>query len=807
MKVSISWLKDYVPIELDSQALSDALTMAGLEVETLSDFYDYLGTVLVGHVIEVNRHPNADKLSCCRVDVGNQILQVVCGAPNVAKDQLVPVALPGTELPNGMVLKKGAIRGEVSEGMICSGQELAITDDTDGIMVLETTATPGTRLAKALSLTDPVFEIGLTPNRPDCTSIIGIAREVAAIQKAPLTYPTVSLETPGGDIAGVSTVTIDASDHCPRYAAKLLKDVTVQPSPMWLKQRLLSIGLRPINNIVDVTNFVMMETGQPLHAFDFDRLAGQRIVVRTAHEGEVFTTLDQKDRKLSDDMLLICDGEKPVALAGVMGGANSEIENTTTRVLIESAYFNPTSVRKTSKKLGLSTDASYRFERGIDPQGTVKALCRASALMLAVSGGTSVTGILDEHPKPVPDRTISLPVSATNRLLGTDLSRERIESLLSGIEIIAPSSATDGDPDVLSFDIPSYRVDLSRPEDLMEEVARLYGYNNIPTTMPVAASASGRSDSAVALRNIVRQKMIGYGFFEAINYSFIDSRACRKLRLPESDSRQQLVQILNPLSEDQTVMRTTLIPGLLDTMGRNLAKQEKNLRFFEVGKIFIDCPGQELPEETELLAGLWTGNTMDTGWYGKETACDFYDIKGIVEALLRSLRIEPSKFTGMPSADNPYLRPGHAAQILHNERLVGIVGEIHPDVLGAFGLKQTAFIFELNLAKVKELRSKARKVASISKFPAIRRDVTLIIDHDIESYQLLEQVEAADTTLVEQAYLFDVFDGQPIPEGKKSISFRITYRSATETLDDERVNQLHKTICDKIIKEFNADLP
>jgi phenylalanyl-tRNA synthetase beta chain len=807
MKVSISWLKDYTPIKLETQALADALTMAGLEVETITDCYNYLDSVLVGQVLEVNQHPNADKLSCCRVDIGDRHLSIVCGAPNVAKDQMVAVALPGTAFPNGMVLKDGVIRGQASEGMLCSGQELGLDTDTSGIMVLKETAALGTPLKKALSLSDFVFEIGLTPNRPDCTSIIGIAREIAAIQKTPMMLPSVTIEKTEGRIFDASSVSIDAPSHCPRYAAKLLEDITVGESPAWLQQRLISVGLRPINNIVDVTNFVMMETGQPLHAFDFDRLAGQRIVVRTAHKGEAFTTLDQKERTLTEEMLLICDGEKPVAIAGVMGGANSEIEKTTSRVLIESAYFNPISVRKTAKRLGLSTDASYRFERGIDPHGTIRALCRAADLMLQVSGGKSISGILDEHPQPSPQRTIPLSVSATNRLLGTDLSKEEMVSLLSGIEIEATSPEDKNDTDLLSFTAPSFRVDLARPEDLMEEIARLHGYNNIPTTLPVMSAESGTSETAVALRETIRGKMIGYGFFEAINYSFISSDACRLLRLPEDDPRQRMTHILNPLTEDQTVMRTTLIPGLLETMERNLSKQEKNLMLFETGKVFMNRSEQELPEETEMLAGLWTGSRTENGWYVKGTSCDFYDIKGIVEALLLSLRIDAACFTKISSSESPYLRPGFAARVIFKETQIGLLGEVHPEALSAYGLKQSAFIFELNLDMVSKFRPELQNVASVSKFPATTRDVTLIIDGNIESYQLLEKVKAADTTLVEQASLFDVFDGKPIPEGKKSISFRITYRSATKTLEDEQVNQLHTKICEQVIKDFRADLP
>ena len=410
MKASISWLNDYTSINMDVQPLANALTMAGLEVESVTDRFDYLNQVVVGRIIEVKPHPNADKLKLVEVDVGNQTLAIVCGAPNIANDILAPVALPGTVFPNGFTLEKSIIRNVESEGMLCSEAELGLGADKSGIMVLKSSLKIGEKLSKALKLSDAVIEIDLTPNRPDCLSMIGIAREIGAIQKTKLKYPDMSLSDSGNDIAGLTSVTIQAPDHCPRYTARLLTDITVGPSPFWLADRLMSVGMKPINNIVDITNFVMMETGQPLHAFDYDRLAENRIVVRKANEGELFTTLDMNERKLTSDMLMICDGEKPVAVGGVMGGLNSEIEETTTRVLIESAYFNPVSTRKTSKKLGLNTEASHRFERGIDPEGTVSALNRAAMLMVKIGGGKLIDGIIDEYPKKILPKTITLKI-------------------------------------------------------------------------------------------------------------------------------------------------------------------------------------------------------------------------------------------------------------------------------------------------------------------------------------------------------------------------------------------------------------
>jgi phenylalanyl-tRNA synthetase beta chain len=424
MKVSLSWLSDYVAIDMDIDRLVDALTMVGLEVESVSNRYDYLANVLVGKITAINDHPNAEKLRVCELDIGDRRISVVCGAPNTENGMLVPVALPGTVFPDGNILGQSVIRGTKSEGMICSEMELGLGLDAAGIMALDSKLKIGSKLDDALDLSDKVIEIDLTPNRPDCLSIIGIAREIAGIQKTGLTYPDYDIFDSDDNIAKLTSVQIEAPDLCPRYAARLVTDISVEPSPYWLKDRLMSVGLRPINNIVDITNFVMLETGQPLHAFDFDQLAENRIVVRTAAQGESFTTLDQKQRQLNDEVLMICDGQKSVAIGGVMGGLNSEIENFTTRVLIESAYFNPISIRKTSKNLGLSSDASYRFERGVDPQGTIKALNRAARLMLEIAGGNLVSGLIDAHPKPVPDRTIQLSKQSTNRLLGTEFTAD-----------------------------------------------------------------------------------------------------------------------------------------------------------------------------------------------------------------------------------------------------------------------------------------------------------------------------------------------------------------------------------------------
>lgn len=803
MKVSLSWLNDYVDVQMKLDDLVDALTMVGLEVDSVIDRYAFMETVLVGRVLEVQPHPNADRLSLCSVDLGGSTVPIVCGAPNVRPDLLVPVAEPGTLFPDGTVLNKSVIRGVASEGMICSEVELALGEDHSGIIELSPDAEVGSPLNRALGLMDPTIDIDLTPNRPDCLSILGIAREIAAIQGSPLKYPDYHHPDKGSAIHDQASVTIDAPDLCPRYAARLLKNIKVGSSPFWLQDRLMSVGLRPINNIVDITNYVMLETGQPLHAFDFDQLAGHKIIVRCATEGEQFTTLDQKERKLSADTLMICDGERPVAIGGVMGGLNSEIEETTSRVLIEGAYFNPISIRKTAKKLGLGTDASHRFERGVDPQGTVKAINRAAGLMQELGGGIPIEGLIDEHPQPVPQQTVNLKVSSTNRLLGTGFDPDRIVAMLESIEF----TATAKDKDMLTVDVPSFRVDVSRPEDLMEEVARIAGYNKIPTTFPVMPSEARRPLEALLLRNRIKKTMCGFGFTEAINYSFIHKESALRLQLPEVDRRHETVAILNPLTEDQTVMRTSMIPGLLETVQRNLARGQKNLRLFEIGKIYFATGDEQLPEEIEMLAGAWTGLRQHSSWLEKDQPCDFFDVKGVLEGLLEYLEIEEARFTQLPEAQCHFTRAGHTAQIRIGDQGFGLAGEVHPQVLKQYDIKQPVFLFELNLNQLAPLVPETKTSRPIPRFPAVPRDITLIVDQSVEAGSILDAVADKSEELVEAVALFDAFEGGPIPAGKKSISFRIIYRSQQRTLKDQEINTLHKKLTDGLVTKFKALLP
>ncbi|MGD9151001.1 MAG: phenylalanine--tRNA ligase subunit beta, partial [Desulfobacterales bacterium] len=526
-----------------------------------------------------------------------------------------------------------------------------------------------------------------------------------------------------------------------------------------------------------------------------------------AGKGETFITLDQKERALDDEMLMICDGEKPVAIGGVMGGLNSEIEDDTTRVLLESAYFNPVSIRRTSKQLGLSTDAAYRFERGVDSGGTIAAANRAAKMMAEVSGGKIISGLIDEYPLQQSVKSLNLSTQKTNRLLGTRLQRRQIESLLKSIEFTVEKKSTEKDSDSLVVIPPSFRVDISRPEDLMEEVARLFGYNNIPTTFPQMPATGRLSTKAIHLRNRARLLMNGFGFREAINYSFAHLQSGDHLHLDAADPRRQLVNILNPLTEDQAAMRTSLVPGLLQTMHYNFAQQIKNLQIFEIGKIFIGKDPQQLPQETEMLAGLWTGTRHDASWHGQDTPCDFYDIKGVVERFLNALHIDAVQFSRLPENECRYTRPGFSAQILSKQNRLGLVGQLDPQVLANYDLQQAAFLFELNFDTLIPVLKDTMVSRSIPKFPAIFRDITIIVDKTLEAQEIIITALEQSSDLVEDVSLLSVFEGSPIAQGKKSVSLRVTYRSPQKTLEDEDVTPIHQSIADRLVRTFNASLP
>lgn len=826
MKVSLSWLKNYITIAMEVAPLTEALTMAGLEVDNIYNRYDYLNQVIVGRINEIKAHPNADRLKLCRVDTGDDLINVVCGADNVKTGMLVALALPEAELPNNFIIKQSVIRGETSGGMLCSETELGLDPDLGlglgkskkGIMELPDTLTLGEKLARALNLSDTVLEIDLTPNRPDCLSIIGVAREIAAFHNKPVQYPPIKpvaadQTDASKNISNLTSVTVQNPELCPRYCVRLFENVKIAPSPFWLQDRLRSIGIRPINNFVDITNYVMLEIGQPLHAFDFDKLAEKRIVVRTAQKGEIFTTLDNKKRILESRTMMVCDGKKAVAIAGVMGGLNSEITASTTSVLLESAYFDPSSIRKTSKKLGLITDSTHRFERGVDPAGTLKALNRATQLIEQLGCATPINGIIDENSAPFEPLIIPVNLKEINSLLGTEIDHDEIIKLLGSIEFSIQNQTNGQADDLLLIIPPSYRVDIKRPVDIIEEIARLYGYNKIKITFPVLPAQTKNASPNIIHKKQLKKIMTGLGFSECINYSFINNKSVNRLALETDDERYPMIRLLNPLSKDHAAMRSSLIPGLFETMHRNITRNVHNLKLFEIGKIFISKGKDRLPQEKEIIAGLWTGARQPLTWCSQNNnKIDFYDVKGAVETLLTALKISMAaasniRFTMLPDNQCAYTRPGYTAQIIAGDKRIGIIGEVNHKVLNNFAITAKAYIFEIDLPELYQLIPEEIVAEAMPKFPAVDRDITMIVDKNFESANILEHEILVREKLVEKIQLVDVFEGEPIDSNKKSISFRITYRSACETLNDNTINRIHKKLSEQLITRFNATLP
>jgi phenylalanyl-tRNA synthetase beta chain len=806
MKISLNWLKTLVDFKSTPQELADGLTMAGLEVDSIDYPYEHLKDVLTGKIESITPHPNADKLRICMVNTGgDENLKIVCGAPNVYEGMVGPVALPGSELPGGLKLKKSKIRGEESFGMLCSARELEITEEASGIMDLPKDIKPGTPLIDALGLNDIVIEVDLTPNRADCLSMIGVAREVAAMEGIEVKYPTASKYNDEKDlskIGDIAEVEVKDKDLCPKYCARYIEDVKIGPSPWWLQQRLLCAGLRPLNNIVDITNFIMMETGQPLHAFDYDELKDSKVVVQRAAQGEKFTTLDGKERELDSEMLMICDNERKVAVGGVMGGENSEISDKTTKVLLESAYFFPPSVRKTAKRLTLATDSSHRFERGIDPDNVVFSLNRAAELIEELSGGKTVNGYIDTQEKDFDTIFIDLDTDACNRRLGTSLSKAEIASYLNSVGF----ETEDKEGDFLKVKVPSYRVDVERPEDLSEEVARRFGYNNIVTTFPGAGSTEAEDVSSFTARTEVKEILKGMGFNEVINYSFISPALIEKSGF-KGDLMPETVKILNPLSEDQSVMRTSLIPGILENIRTNISQQTTDLKIFETGQIFIpDNTKANVSTQEELICAAWTGKRIDAAWDSNGVDVDFFDIKGIAEVFFQEFKINVN-FKKPESELPPYTRPGAAAEIYSGETKLGVVFEIHHRVIKDFDINQPVFVFLSELDRVIENKKIPSMSREIPKYPASTRDITLITPVETATGEILEFLNTEKEELLESADLFDVYKGEPVPENEKSISFRLTYRAKDKTLKDKQVNKVHDKLTAKLLKNFNIRFP
>ncbi len=803
MKFTLDWLKQYVDVKMTVAELADRLTMAGLEVDAVENLSQELNKVHVAEILEVRSHPDADRLVLCDVAVGDEKKQIVCGAPNAKAGMLSPLALPGAVLPGGVKIKKGKIRGQVSEGMLCSARDLGISEDHQGIMELPQDLTPGEDIVQALNLKDILIDVDLTPNRPDCASVIGIGREVAGFCNSRLKQPIDPAELPLLTGQGVPfSVDVQSVEDCPRYAARLLTGVKVGPSPWWLQKRLLAIGLRPINNIVDITNFVMLETGQPLHAFDFKKLTGGKIVVRKAASGETITTLDGQERELETDMLMICDAEKPVAVAGVMGGANSEVDPETTEILLESACFDPISIRRTSRRLKLNTDASFRFERGVDPQGAPLALERA--VRLIVDGGAQVVddGIdacYDIKEPPV----LHLRIQRICNLLGMNFTGEELTAFLSGIEF----DVKQLDDNTLSVTPPSFRVDIEREIDLVEEIARLKGYNEIPSTLPIVPMSFPEHDEARDLRKQLANIMTSLGFYEAINYSFVAEKHFDMLNLPENDHLRQTVRLRNPLAEDQNVMRTTLLPGLLENVRHNVNHQVVDIKLFEIGKVFHPHAGNLLPDEKFCLTAVLSGRRAPGSpvIHFKNQETDLLDAKGVAETILRELYLLQIELLPTDSIIS-YGVAGNIIELRANELVIGYCGQISAKILKNFGIRQEVFYLDLDFDALSSLEQARKKFSPLPRYPAVKWDLAVLVADTVGGGEILKAIKEADEPLFEHAEIFDLFHGDHIESGKKNVAISITYRSKECTLDDETVGKAHQKMTDMVLSRFRGQL-
>ncbi|MBW1952255.1 MAG: phenylalanine--tRNA ligase subunit beta [Deltaproteobacteria bacterium] len=798
MRLSINWLKDYLDLTISPAELADRLTLVGLEVEVIETLQPAFSGVVVGRVKTVEPHPRADRLQVAGVDDGCHVYQVVCGAPNLQSGRLYPFAPVGAVIAGGQNIKAAKLRGVVSEGMLLAEDELGLSEDHLGLMEIPQDLEVGADLGEALALRDVVLEVAITPNRPDCLSILGLAREISALLDQPLQLPHISVPEGLDNIEDWAGVSIEAPDHCPRYAARLIRNLVVKPSPFWMRQRLQACGLRAINNLVDVTNYVLLEYGQPLHAFDFDRLEGGRIVVRLPQPQEKsFTTLDGQARYLHPETLLICDARAPVAVAGVMGGLASEVTPATCQVLIESAYFNPRSIRRTSKRLGLSTEASYRFERGVDPEGVINALERATQLMAALGEGQVCQGRIDVYPQPVIRPQLQLRAARTNAILGTDLSLQRLAELLRRLNM--PPQRLDAD--TLEVQVPPYRGDLTREVDLIEEVARLHGFEHIPVSLPQVAMAAHRPPKAAVMRSAAKAILLGMGFFEVITYAFQAERLSSFLVAGSSDP-SQFVQLANPLSEEQAVMRLDLIPGLLETMRKNAAHSIYDLKIFELSKVFIPRSLEQLPEEKPMLAGLMSGVRQPPGWNVPEEELDFFDLKGAVETLLSGLLVPEVSFQPVPGL--PFLQEG--ARVFSADLELGFLGELHPEVGRQFDLKAPAWIFNLQFDRLTEVAREFATFTPLPRYPAVYRDLALVVDNSIATAQVLSAIYRYGQPWVVEANLFDVYSGPPIPEGERSLAFHLCYLDPERTLTDIEVNQQHEALIQNLQQELKARL-
>jgi phenylalanyl-tRNA synthetase beta chain len=798
MKISIKWLREYVDFSPPLEKMAERLTMAGLEVGGMQTIGGEWYDVVVGMIVRVEPHPNADRLRLVTVDLGKKQPTVVCGAPNLIIGDKIAFACTGAQLvdDNGKLvqLKPAKIRGILSEGMVCSERELGLSDRHEGIMVLPADAPVGVLLKDYLG--DIVLDIDVTPNRPDCLSVIGIAREVVALVGSKLDIPDVCYDETGDAIDASASVEVLAPELCPRYCASLITGIEIGPSPQWLQQRLISSGMRPINNVVDVTNYVMLEFGQPLHAFDFANIRGNTIIVRRAKQGEVMTTLDGIERTLSEDLLVIADKERPVAVAGIMGGLHSEVTDSTTTVLIESANFSRAAIHRGSIKLKLSSEASLRFEKGLSRTLSLVALKRAIQLMQQLAGGKVARGIIDVYPGKQQRETILLSAAEVKRLLGMEL---KVTEIVKTLELLGFVCKQTMGASQIRVSVPWWRTDISCQADLVEEVARIIGYDDIPTTMLSAALSEYEPVSAINFRREIRDVLVSCGFQEVLNYSLTSLEMMSRLSPDLHQACPKPIQIANPMSREYEYLRLNLRAGILATLGRNERHQEDSIRIFEIGKAFLPGP-KDLPEEREMFCAVLNDAPAGLFWKGKPDPVDFFVAKGVVETLLERLGLRAE----FEPDDDEDLYPGRNAAITIDGNKVGVVGELHPKIAKAFDLCGTAYLIELDMDRILLLADIIKKYQPMARYPSTTRDLALLVDEQVTYKQVYDIIK--HSPLVSQVTLFDLYSGEQVAKGKKSFAFRIVYQLPTRTLTDEEVDKVQQQILGKLAGKVGAAL-
>lgn len=809
MQVSIKWLKDYIDFTETPEQLADKLTMAGIPVENVVDPGEGLEKVVTGRIEKLEPHQNSDHLQICTMNVGlAENIIIVTGAQNVAEGQVVPVAMVGAHLPNGMKISKGKLRGVASNGMLCSAQELKLDleklpeEQKTGIFILPSDTPVGIPAKDVLGLNDVVLEFELTANRADCFSVFGLVREIAAITGNKPHFPEIKVnEDDNTKLNDIFSVEIADPDLCSRFSTRMLKNVKIGPSPEWMQQRLEGAGIRSINNVVDVTNFVMIELGHPMHAYDYDKITGKKLIARCAIEGEELHTLDDTSRKAKGEMLVIADSEKAAGLAGIMGGFETEITDTTTTVVLESADFYGPCIRRTARACGLSSEASGRFERGVDSETTIKALDRAAQLLQEMGACTVCEGIVDVYPNPKQANYVTFTPEQINNHLGTNIAKDVMLNIITSVGF----DVTKDENDEITVKVPSWRNDVTCMADISEEIARLHGFDKIKSTLPNGVSMQGTQSAKQTFIDKVKTSLSSQGLYETISFALTNEETFNKLNIPQDSPLRKAVPIMNPLSDEYPLVRTTLLSSIFDNLARNLARKNDDVALFEVGSVFFPkaLPVTELPDEVVKIAGAITGRRNAQGWNQTNDMVDFYDAKGIIEELLANLRV--TRYT-VEAGTHYAMHPGKTALFKKGRDVIATVGEVHPAVLSAYGITKPVYIFELDATTVMKYMAKDLKYKALPKYPATSRDLAMLVDVDVNAADIEKAMTKAAGQNLTQITLFDVYTGKQVEEGKKSLAFSLTFQSNDKTLTDTEIDPAIEKIVAKLQKDFNANL-